>query len=258
MKISSFGCLSTPKQKGQNERERMSIMSIADNYRRIREAIPQHVAIVAACKNRTPGEIIEVIHAGVADIGENYVQGAESMYNALGEDAKKVRWHMIGHLQRNKVKRALRIFDVMQSIDSLGLAEAIDRRVPDIDRWGDGKVPVYIEINIGSEFAKHGLPPDYEEVRKFIEGMSGLEHLSIEGLMTMGPRFEDPEKVRPYFGETREMFERIKSLNVPNVNMKYLSMGMTNSYEVAIQEGSNMVRIGTAIFGERPPSNPAR
>ena len=228
-------------------------MSIAENYARLREEIPEDVTIVLSCKTRTPEQIEEAIDAGATDIGENYVQEAGQMHSALKKKATKVRWHMIGHLQTNKIHKALRIFDVIQTVDSLEKAAAIDKRV---ERAGKKTIPVYIEINIGSEFSKAGIKPvEHEPFDEYMENLAGnistLGHLRLAGLMTMGPRFGNPEDVRPYFRRTRKIFEKIGELNAPNVNMKYLSMGMTNSYKVAIEEGSNMVRIGTAIFGER-------
>jgi len=228
-------------------------MNIAENYARLREEIPDDVTVVLSGKTRTPRQIEEAIDAGVTDIGQNYVQEAGQMYSALQKKAAKVRWHMIGHLQSNKINKALRLFDVIQTVDSLEKAVAIDKRV---ERATKKIVPVYIEINIGSEFSKAGIKPaehePFEEyIEKLIRDVSELEHIRLEGLMTMGPRFGDPEEVRPYFKRTRRIFERIKGLDLPNVDMKYLSMGMTNSYGVAIEEGSNMVRIGTAIFGKR-------
>jgi len=228
-------------------------MSITENYARLREEIPADVTTVVSGKARTTDEIEEAINAGATDIGENYVQEAGQMYSALKKNAAKVRWHMIGNLQTNKINKALRIFDVIQTVDSLEKAAAIDRRV---EKARKRMIPVYIEINIGSEFSKAGIKPAEHEpfdeyMERLVEDMSKLEHLRIEGLMTMGPRFGAPENVRPYFKRTRKIFENIKELDLPNVNMKYLSMGMTNSYRVAIEEGSNMVRIGTAIFGER-------
>ncbi len=228
-------------------------MSVTENYARLREEIPADVTIVVSCKTRTAEGIEEVIDAGATDIGENYVQEAGQMYSALRGKAAKVKWHMIGNLQTNKINKALRIFDVIQTVDSLEKAAAIDKRVENARKR---IVPVFIEINIGSEDSKAGIRPDEHEpfeayIEKLIRDMSKLEHLSIEGLMTMGPRFGNPEDVRPYFKKTRRTFERIRNLSLPNVDMKYLSMGMTNSYRVAIEESSNMVRIGTAIFGER-------
>jgi len=227
-------------------------MSISANYARIRHEIPDYVTIVVSCKTRTVEEIEEAIDAGATDIGENYVQEAGQTYSALKKKAAKVGWHMIGHLQTNKINKALRVFDVIQTVDSLEKAAAIDKRV---EKAGKKIVPVYIEINIGSEFSKAGIKPaEHEPFDEYMEKLAGdisaLGHLRLEGLMTMGPRFGSSEDVRPYFRKTRRMFETIKGLGLPNVDMKYLSMGMTNSYRVAIEEGSNMIRIGTALFGK--------
>jgi len=227
-------------------------MSVSKNYARIRREIPDHVTIVVSCKTRTPEEITEVIDAGATDIGENYVQEGGQIYSAL-KDAAKVRWHMIGSLQTNKINKALRIFDAIQTVESLPKAIAIDRRV---ERARKQRVPIYIEINIGSENSKAGVKPAEHEpfddyIENLVRNISKLEHIRLEGLMTMGPRFGNPEDVRPYFRRTKKIFEKIKTLPLPNIDMKYLSMGMTNSYRVAIEEGSNMIRIGTLIFGER-------
>ncbi len=223
-------------------------MSITENCQMVRKEIPDDVTIVAAAKTRIKEEILELIAIGITDIGENYVQEAQQIYRELGEDAEKVRWHMIGHLQTNKINKALSVFDVIQTVDSYEKAQAIDKRV---EMVGKSIVPVYIEINIGSEMTKHGVKPDYDIVEGLVKKISGLEHLTVEGLMTMGPRFGNPEDSRPYFRKTKEIFEKIKTLNLPNVNMKTLSMGMSNSYKIAIEEGSNMVRLGTVLFGER-------
>ena len=228
-------------------------MSISTNYAKLREETPEDVTIVLAAKTKTLEEVEEAIDAGATDIGENYVQEAGSIYSLLRKKARKIRWHMIGPLQTNKINKALRTFDVIQTVDSLEKAVAIDKRV---ERARKQVIPVYIEINIGNEDSKAGIKPaehePFEEyIEKLIRDVSELEHIRQEGLMTMGPRFGDPEEVRPYFKRTRRIFERIKGLDLPNVDMKYLSMGMTNSYGVAIEEGSNMVRIGTAIFGKR-------
>jgi hypothetical protein len=228
-------------------------MSISANYTRIRQEIPENVTIVLAAKDRSAEEIEEAISAGATDVGENYVQEAGQIYSALQKKETKVKWHMIGHLQTNKINKALRIFDVIQTIDSLEKAAVIDKRV---ERARKQIMPVFIEINIGSEDSKAGIRPDDHEpfeayIEKLIKDMSKLEHLRIEGLMTMGPRFGNPEDIRPYFRRTRKIFERIKGLDLPKVYMKYLSMGMSNSYRVAIEEGSNTIRIGEAIFGER-------
>lgn len=223
-------------------------MSITENYQRIRNEIPENVTIVLAGKTRSPEEIEEAIAAGATDIGENYVQEAEAVCQALGKKAKQVRWHMIGLLQKNKINKALQIFDVFQTIDSLEKAQEVNTRAARINKL----VPVYIEINIGSELSKSGMPPEYERIEQLVREMSTtLDSLKVDGLMTMGPFWGDPEELRPYFRKTRKIFDKLASLDIPNVTMKTLSMGMSNSYKVAIEEGANMVRLGTIIFGMR-------
>ncbi len=221
-------------------------MSIVDNYHKIRDEIPNHVTIVLAAKTRTPNEIEEAITAGATDIGENYIQEAEQMHNALGEKAKKIRWHMIGHLQKNKVNKALPVFDVIQTIDSLKLTETISKRAKKV-------YSVYIEINSGREPQKSGVMP--ENAEELIRQISRLENIKIEGLMTMGPRFGNPEDARPFFKETKKLFDYIDSLDLQNVEMKELSMGMSNAYKIAIEEGSTMIRPGSIIFGQRSQCN---
>ncbi|MDP8233614.1 MAG: YggS family pyridoxal phosphate-dependent enzyme [Candidatus Saelkia tenebricola] len=221
-------------------------MSIKENYLRIREQIPEYVKIVLAAKMRTKEEIEEVIYAGAEIIGENYVQEAEKMYQELGEEAKKVKWHMIGGLQKNKINKALKIFDCIQTIDSPEFAEVANKRAEKINKI----MFVFIEVNIGSEMTKAGVKPDYEIIEKLAEGIAELKYLRLEGLMTMGPRVGNPEDSRPYFRKTKNIFEKLKE-NVSNGDLKYLSMGMSNSYKIAIEEGANMVRLGTAIFGKR-------
>jgi len=228
-------------------------MSIKDNYQRIREMIPAHADIVVAAKTRTPDEISAVIEAGARHIGENYVQEAMEMRQSLGRQAQDVTWHMIGHLQKNKINKALRAFDVIQSVDSVERAAAIDARV---EPAGKQNVPIFIEINIGSEYSKTGISPaDHEPFEEYMEQcareISRLEHVRLEGLMTMGPRVGNPEESRPYFRRVKKIFDRIAALGLEKTSLRYLSMGMTNSYRVALEEGANMVRIGTAIFGQR-------
>lgn len=219
-------------------------MSVAENYQKIRKEIPDNVAIIVAGKGRTKEEIKEVIDAGAEDLGENYVQEAERIYEALGEKAKRIRWHMIGHLQKNKINKTLEIFDVIQSVDSEKTAIAINERA-------DKPIPVYIEINIAGEMTKTGVKPEYGIIENLVKEIAKLEYLRLEGLMTMEPQAGNPEDSRPYFRKTKDIFEKIKALHLSNVNMKYLSMGMSDSYKIAIQEGSNMVRLGTVIFGDR-------
>ena len=222
-------------------------MNIRDNFLKIRKEIPDYVQIVLAAKTRTKEEIEEAISAGAEIIGENYVQEAEKMYQELGEKARKVKWHLIGALQKNKINKALKIFDCIQTVDSPELAEAINKRAHNLNK----KISVFIEINIGSEITKAGVKPEYEIIKELAEYISKLNYLKLEGLMTMGPRVGNPEDVRVYFRKTKEFFNRLREASIPNVELKYLSMGMSNSYKVAIEEGANMIRLGTVIFGER-------
>lgn len=204
--------------------------------------LPAGVELVAAVKSRRPEEILEAVEAGVKIIGENYVQEAAKAYELIGHRAE---WHFIGHLQRNKVKMAVKLFDMIQTVDSLELAREVDKRCAEI-----GKVmPVLIEVNSGREEQKSGVLP--EAVESLIKEMANLPGIRVMGLMTMGPWVGDPENSRPYFVAARQIFDQIKKLNLPNVEMKYLSMGMTNSYKVAIAEGANMVRLGIGLFGGR-------
>lgn len=224
-------------------------MGIKENYQMIKEKIPEDVTVVLAAKTRSAEEVIEAIDAGATDIGENYVQEAEKIYKQLGSRAREITWHLIGALQKNKIRKALPIFDVIQTIGDYEIAEDINKRVEGV---GGKIVPVYLEINIGSEITKYGIKPEYKYIKDLIQKISNnLENLRVEGLMTMGPRFGDPEKSRLYFRKTREIFDKIKALDLPGVIMKTLSMGMSNSYRVAIEEGSNMIRVGSAVFGER-------
>ena len=215
---------------------------IEQNVRQILSQLPHGVQLVAAAKTRSPEEVLRAVEAGAKIIGENYVQEAEQAYQFVGD---KAEWHFIGHLQKNKVKRAVRIFDMIETVDSLELAEEIDRRCAQA-----GKVmPVLIEVNSGREKQKSGVLP--EDAELLVRDISGLPHVKVMGLMTMGPLAGDPENSRPYFVETREIFESLKRLDLPNVEMRFLSMGMTNSYNIALEEGANIVRLGSKIFGER-------
>ncbi|MFC1910157.1 YggS family pyridoxal phosphate-dependent enzyme [Chloroflexota bacterium] len=216
---------------------------IRKNVCEILASLPPGVELVAAVKQRYPGEIIEAVRAGVSIIGENYVQEAEEACAAVGNG---VRWHFIGRLQSNKVGRAVRIFDMIQTVDSLSLAAEIDEKCRQI-----GKVmPVLIEVNSGREKRKSGVLP--ESLEHLIEGICDLHNINIQGIMTIGPLLENPDRLRPFFADTRRLFEQIRDMRLPGVEMRYLSMGMTDSYKIALEEGANMVRIGTRIFGERP------
>ena len=215
---------------------------IEENVKRIISELPAGVDLVAAAKTRTPDEIRRAVDAGIRIIGENYVQEAEEAFAALGRIA---RWHFIGHLQKNKVKKAVPIFDMIETVDSVKLAELIDRECAKLDKT----MPVLVEVNSGREPQKSGVLP--EEAERLIRDLSKISHIQVRGLMTMGPRFGDPELARPYFQETKRLFDRLSQLDLDNVEMRYLSMGMSNTYEIAIEEGANMVRIGTKIFGKR-------
>lgn len=215
---------------------KVSVKAIKD----LLESIPPHVIVVAAAKGRTLDDVKAAIEAGITHVGHNYVQEAKPMIEELGTQAT---WHMIGHLQRNKAKSALQLFDMIETLDSLQLAKALNRHCA-----RSGKIAqVLVEVNSGRESSKTGVEP--EHVESLVLSISGLEHVRVLGLMTMGPRFGNPEHARPYFKATREIYFRLTTLSIPNVTMRYLSMGMSNSYAVAIEEGANVVRIGTKVFG---------
>jgi pyridoxal phosphate enzyme (YggS family) len=215
---------------------------IEANVKRILAELPEGVELVAAAKTRTTDEILRAADAGVKIIGENYVQEALKVFELVGH---RVNWHFIGHLQRNKVKKAIKFFDMIETLDSLDLAEEIHKRCAQ-----EGKImPVLVEINSGKEPQKFGVMPDAAE--KFLRETAQFDNIKIRGLMTMGPVFGDPENARPFFVETKNLFDSLKSSDLPGIEMRYLSMGMTNSYRVAIEEGANVVRIGTKIFGPR-------
>jgi len=215
---------------------------IEENVRKILAELPPGIELEAAAKTRTPGEILQAARAGIRIIGENYVQEALAARNVVGNI---VRWHFIGHLQTNKVKKAIELFDMIETVDSLQLAQEIEKRCAQAQKI----MPVLIEINSGREPQKFGVVP--EEAEGLIRKMSVLRNIKILGLMTMGPFAGDPEDARPYFKETKRLFDNIKALNLPGMEMKHLSMGMTNSYRIAIEEGANLIRIGTKIFGPR-------
>ena len=218
------------------------MVNISENVHRLLKELPPDVQLVAAAKTRTPEEITLALNAGIKILGENYVQEAEQHHSVIGNLAK---WHCIGHLQKNKVKKAVAIFDMIETVDSLELAQEIDKRCQQI-----GKImEILLEVNSGHESQKSGIIP--ENVVALAQSVSTLPNIKLMGLMTMGPAVGDPEDSRPYFVTTRQVFDELKLLAMPNVEMKYLSMGMTNSYRVALAEGANTVRLGTLIFGER-------
>ena len=212
----------------------------------ILQKLPEGVQLVGAAKTRTPLEILEAVEAGLQIIGENYVQEAEQAFELIG---RKVQWHMIGHLQTNKVKKAVRFFDMIETLSSLKLAKELQRCCEKIGRT----MPVLVEINSAEESQKTGVLP--AEAISLIQEASVLERVKIMGLMTMGPFSPDPEDSRLPYRRTKDIFDTLQKMNIPRVEMKYLSMGMSDSYLVAIEEGANLVRIGTKLFGERTTSN---
>lgn len=214
-------------------------MSVEQNVKQILGTLPHGVKLVAVAKTRTPEQILEAVAAGIKVVGENYVQEAEQARAVVG---KQITWHLIGHLQHNKVKKAVQLFDVIETVDSADIAREIDRRCGQL-----GKImPVLIEVNSGREAQKSGVFP--ESVEDLVKQIAALPNIRVVGLMTIGPLSENPEDSRPYFAATKKLFEKIKSLELPGVNMEYLSMGMSNSYQVAVEEGANVVRIGRKIF----------
>jgi pyridoxal phosphate enzyme (YggS family) len=200
------------------------------------------IDIVAVTKTVTPDIIQEAVANGIVILGENRVQEALKKIPRICGD---VKWHLIGHLQRNKVKPAVQKFSMIQSLDSFELATAIDRAAQN----QGSIVDVLVQINIGMEDSKYGIKP--QETLDFVTRVSSLTNIRIKGLMTIPPYKENPEEVRPFFRDMREIFEDIKGRDIENVEMKHLSMGMTQDFLVAVEEGSNMVRIGTGIFGAR-------
>ncbi|MCQ9208393.1 MAG: YggS family pyridoxal phosphate-dependent enzyme [Omnitrophica bacterium] len=215
---------------------------IKENVEKLLQELPANVQLVAAAKTRTTEEIEQAIEGGIEIVGENYVQEAERVFKIIG---KRISWHFIGHLQRNKVKKAVKIFDLIETLDSKDLATEINQ----LSARENKTMPVLVEINSGREKQKFGVMP--EEALKLIKELSELKNIKIMGLMTMGPATGEPEEARPYFKETKKIFDNIAALDLTGLEMSYLSMGMSNSYRVAIEEGANLVRIGSKIFGER-------
>lgn len=217
-------------------------MIIRERVKSILEKMPLSVKVVAATKKRFPNEIVEAINGGIEAIGENYVQEAEKKREEVGT---LVQWHLIGHLQKNKVTRAVKIFDIIETLDSVSLGYAIDKESRKINKI----MPVLIEVNSAEETGKQGIP--LSEINSLIEQLLPLEGIKVVGLMTMGRLTEDPEEIRPDFRNTKVAFDRIREMYSDKLEWQYLSMGMSDTYKIAIQEGANIVRIGTAFFGQR-------
>ncbi|WP_460049099.1 YggS family pyridoxal phosphate-dependent enzyme [Thermoanaerobacter brockii] len=225
--------------------------TICENIRKIKENIKEHalkvnrnpeeILIVAATKTFGVETIKEAIACGITDIGENKVQELNEKYPYLKNE---VEFHFIGHLQTNKVKYIIDKVKLIHSLDSIKLAEEIDKRA----KQKSLIIDCLVEINIGGEESKYGIPP--EEMHNFVKKMEKYDNIRIRGLMTIAP-YLPPEEVRPYFRKMKELFEELKEIKQHNVQVEFLSMGMSNDYWVAVEEGANIVRIGTSIFGQR-------
>lgn len=200
------------------------------------------VSLIAVTKNHSIEDIQKIVNEGHLFLGENRVQELLEKYESLPTE---VQWHLIGHLQRNKVRQINDKVKLIHSLDSLRLAKEINKRMKPLEKPMD----CLVQLNISGEESKFGL--DANEAIPFVEEVSKLPFVNIRGLMTMAPHVDNPEEVRPVFKETYNIFKKLKEKNIANVNIDTLSMGMTNDYEVAIEEGSTMVRIGSAIFGAR-------
>jgi PLP dependent protein len=202
----------------------------------------EDIKLLGASKSQSIDAIQGAIAAGVKLIGENYVQEAKEKKDRIAES---VEWHMIGHLQRNKAKVAIELFDIIESLDNLALARELDKEAGKRGK----KVRVFIEVNLGNEESKSGIAKN--QVVSLVEEVASLSNMRVEGLMTVPPFRKNLEEVRPFFRELRELRERLNELRLPNVGLRELSMGMTHDYTVAIEEGATIVRIGTALFGPR-------
>ncbi len=226
-----------------NVRKRLESIKDRINKSAIRSGRdPKSVRLVAVSKTVPADRVKQAIEAGVDILGENYVQETRTKFNELA--ACRVSWHFIGHLQTNKAKYAVRLFDLIHSMDSFKLARELDKQAKKVNKVQN----ILIQINIGQEPSKSGT--DAEKASILIKDVSRLENLSVKGLMIMPPFFNDPEKVRPYFSALRNLRDQIHH-TLSDVDLRELSMGLSNDFEVAIEEGATFVRIGTAIFGER-------
>ncbi|HDQ04824.1 MAG TPA: YggS family pyridoxal phosphate-dependent enzyme [Deltaproteobacteria bacterium] len=203
---------------------------------------PHTVKLMAATKTVAPERIKEAVDAGITLFGENYVQEAKEKIALLG---KNIQWHMIGHLQTNKAKYVVHLFDCVQSVDRVELALELDKRA----RLAGYKINALIEVNVSGEQTKSGVPAP--EAIELVKKTAALENISVRGLMTMPPYCEIPEDSRPHFRELKKLSRQISDAQIPGVRMDELSMGMTDDFEVAIEEGATIIRVGRAIFGER-------
>ena len=228
------------------------MVDVCANYRRILDRIneaaakagrsAQEIKLLAAAKSQSVELVQAAIASGVRLIGENYVQEAEDKRRVISEP---VEWHMIGHLQRNKAKAAIKIFDLIQTLDSVALALELDK----VGKNQGKTVRTLIEVNLGDEASKSGIGQD--KVAELLKRVGDLAYVRVEGLMAVPPFKEKPEEVRPYFCALKDLQVELQRLKIPNVSLNQLSMGMTHDYPIAVEEGATIVRIGTALFGPR-------
>ncbi|RMG60773.1 MAG: YggS family pyridoxal phosphate-dependent enzyme [Deltaproteobacteria bacterium] len=225
---------------------------IFDNVRsvleRVREAArrsgrdPSEVTVVAVSKTHGVEKILEAAEAGISTFGENYVQEAEKKILSVGQPLK---WHLVGHLQKNKAKKAVTLFDYIETVDSVKIAQEISTRALSVGK----KVPVLVQVNVAEESSKWGVLRN--DLVPLLEEIALLPGIEVKGLMTIPPYEEDPEEARKYFASLRELKEKVNGLGIPGIELKELSMGMSHDFEVAIEEGATIIRVGTAIFGRR-------
>ena len=225
--------------KQRLEQVRQRIRQAAESSNRDADS----VRLVAVSKTVTADIVREAIEAGVTILGENYVQEARDKFNALVQ--YPVSWHFIGHLQSNKAKYAVRLFDLIHSVDSLKLARELDKQAAKVDKIQQ----ILVQVNISGEDTKSGISAD--EAPRLVAEIGRLKNIAVKGLMTMPPYFYQPQKVQPFFAALRNLRDQMREQSLPNVSLDELSMGMTGDFEVAIKEGATLVRLGTAIFGER-------
>jgi pyridoxal phosphate enzyme (YggS family) len=216
---------------------------------------PDDVTLVAVAKTFPAEAVVKAYHAGVSVFGENKVQEAQPKIAAVSAllGAEAVSWHMVGHLQRNKAKRAVSLFDCIHSVDSIRLAEELEKRCAALEPvlGEERSMSVLLEVNVSHEATKYGLPAgDHAQLEAAVEAIVALPHLELQGLMTMAPIVADPEKARPFFRRLRRLRDEL-ARRFPAAGWRHLSMGMTDDFEVAVEEGATLVRIGRAIFGQR-------
>ncbi|HEY0004713.1 MAG TPA: YggS family pyridoxal phosphate-dependent enzyme [Pyrinomonadaceae bacterium] len=205
---------------------------------------PQEVTLIAVSKTHTPEAVRRAIAAGVRDFGENRVQEADAKIQEVGRQS--ARWHLIGHLQTNKARRAVALFDMIHSLDSIALACRLDRLC---EEEGRSELPVLVQVDLGLETTKSGIPE--EDLPELVQALKACERLRLAGLMTLPPFFEDAKRARPYFRRLRELRDRLHEQQEFGAAAGELSMGMSHDFEIAVEEGATMVRVGTAIFGAR-------